>query len=49
MGARFSGFDNNLNKNNYLNRLANVESIDENDPFWNQLLSFPNNIEFSKY
>ncbi|PNJ43627.1 DYM isoform 15 [Pongo abelii] len=29
-----------LPKNQYLKKLSGTESISENDPFWNQLLSF---------
>ena len=39
MGAQYSSVDG-LKKNAYLTRLVGPESIDVNDPFWNQLLSF---------
>ncbi|KAB0378174.1 hypothetical protein FD755_009752 [Muntiacus reevesi] len=29
-----------LPKNEYLKKLSGTESVSENDPFWNQLLSF---------
>ena len=48
MGAQYSGLQS-LKKNEYIKRLIDTEPIDENDPFWNQLLSFANNIPFSKY
>lgn len=48
MGAEFSSLDQ-LSKNDYINRLVNDEHIDENDPFWNQLLSFTINIPLTKY
>jgi hypothetical protein len=47
MGSQFSGVEN-LNKNQYLNRLVGVEHIDENDPFWNQLLSFAFDLPLTK-
>ncbi len=47
MGANFSSL-NTIKNNEYINRLADVESIDENDPFWNQLLSFKTNLSFTK-
>jgi hypothetical protein len=47
MGAQYSNVDN-LKKNKYLTRLVDTETIDENDPFWNQLLSFSNNLQLSK-
>ncbi|RMZ94589.1 dymeclin isoform X1 [Brachionus plicatilis] len=47
MGAEFSSLDQ-LSKNDYINRLVNDEHIDENDPFWNQLLSFTINIPLTK-
>ena len=47
MGAQFSGVES-LKKNKYLNILVDTEYINENDPFWNQLLSFSNNISLSK-
>lgn len=47
MGAEFSSLDQ-LNKNDYINRLVNEERIDENDPFWNQLLSFTINLPLTK-
>ncbi|XP_051895188.1 dymeclin isoform X2 [Pristis pectinata] len=39
MGANSSSIAE-LASNDYLKRLAGTESISENDPFWNQLLSF---------
>ncbi|XP_062898668.1 dymeclin isoform X1 [Mobula hypostoma] len=39
MGANSSNIAE-LASNDYLKRLAGTESISENDPFWNQLLSF---------
>ncbi|XP_043820787.1 LOW QUALITY PROTEIN: dymeclin [Dromiciops gliroides] len=39
MGANSSSI-NDLSENEYLKRLSGTESISENDPFWNQLLSF---------
>lgn len=48
MGSQFSSLDGSLNKNQYLNRLVGEEHIDENDPFWNQLLSFVFNFQFNK-
>ncbi|XP_074062263.1 dymeclin isoform X2 [Macrotis lagotis] len=46
MGANSSSISD-LSENEYLKRLSGTESISENDPFWNQLLSFsfttPNN------
>jgi hypothetical protein len=47
MGSQMSGVEN-LNKNAYLNRLADVDHIDENDPFWNQLLSFALDLPLTK-
>lgn len=47
MGAGYSGVGN-LNNNEYIKRLVEVESIGENDPFWNQLLSFKNSLAFTK-
>jgi hypothetical protein len=47
MGAQYSNVEN-LKKNKYLTRLVDTEPIDENDPFWNQLLSFSNNLQLSK-
>jgi hypothetical protein len=49
MGSQFSGLDAHLKKNSHLKRLTDVEHIDENDPFWNQLLSFSSNIALTKY
>lgn len=49
MGSQFSGLDAHLKKNSHLKRLIDVEHIDENDPFWNQLLSFSSNIALTKY
>jgi hypothetical protein len=48
MGSQFSGLDTNLKNNSHLKRLIDVEHIDENDPFWNQLLSFSSNIPLTK-
>ncbi|XP_074135450.1 dymeclin isoform X1 [Sminthopsis crassicaudata] len=39
MGANSSNISD-LSENEYLKRLSGTESISENDPFWNQLLSF---------
>ncbi|XP_027724758.1 dymeclin isoform X2 [Vombatus ursinus] len=39
MGANSSSISD-LSENEYLKRLSGTESISENDPFWNQLLSF---------
>ncbi|CAH2296732.1 dymeclin [Pelobates cultripes] len=39
MGANSSTI-NELSENEYLKKLSGTESISENDPFWNQLLSF---------
>lgn len=39
MGANSSSTAD-IASNDYLKRLAGTESISENDPFWNQLLSF---------
>uniref|UniRef100_A0A8D0HD93 Dymeclin n=1 Tax=Sphenodon punctatus TaxID=8508 RepID=A0A8D0HD93_SPHPU len=39
MGANSSSI-NELPENEYLKKLSGTESISENDPFWNQLLSF---------
>ncbi|XP_020841473.1 dymeclin isoform X1 [Phascolarctos cinereus] len=39
MGANSSSISD-LSENEYLKRLSGAESISENDPFWNQLLSF---------
>ena len=47
MGAQCSNL-NEIKKNEYLKRLVDVESINENDPFWNQLLSFSNNLQLTK-
>ena len=47
MGAQFSNV-NDLKKNEYLKRLVDVDPIDVNDPFWNQLLSFTTNLPFNK-
>ncbi len=47
MGAQFSNL-NDLKKNQYLKRLVDVDPIDENDPFWNQLLSFTTNLPLTK-
>ena len=47
MGAQFSNV-NDLKKNQYLKRLADVDPIDVNDPFWNQLLSFTTNLPLTK-
>jgi hypothetical protein len=50
MGAQFSGLDqNSLKRNQYLNRLVDLEHIDENDPFWNQLLSFALDLPLTKF
>jgi hypothetical protein len=48
MGAQYSGLNSSLKKNECLKRLVGTESINENDPFWNQLLSFKNNYKFTK-
>lgn len=48
MGAQFSGIESLKKKNAYLDRLCEEENIDENDPFWNQLLSFTYNVPLSK-
>ena len=47
MGAQYSGLTS-LKKNEYIKRLVDKESINENDPFWNQLLSFKNNLTLTK-
>lgn len=47
MGANYSGIGS-LKNNEHINRLVDVESISENDPFWNQLLSFKSNLTFTK-
>ncbi len=47
MGANYSGL-NNLKSNEYLGRLVGNECINENDPFWNQLLSFKNTFRLTK-
>ncbi len=47
MGAQYSSV-NDLKRNEYLKRLVDIEPIDENDPFWNQLLSFTNSLPLSK-
>ena len=47
MGAQYSGVAN-VKNNEYLKRLSDEESINENDPFWNQLLSFASNLTFTK-
>ena len=47
MGAQYSGLTS-LKKNEYIKRLVDYESINENDPFWNQLLSFENNLTLTK-
>ena len=47
MGAQFSNV-NDLKKNQYLKRLVDVDPIDVNDPFWNQLLSFTTNLPLTK-
>lgn len=39
MGANSSSISE-LPENEYLKKLAGAEPISENDPFWNQLLSF---------
>ncbi|KAM5219384.1 dymeclin isoform 1-T1 [Hipposideros larvatus] len=39
MGSNSSRIDD-LPKNEYLKKLSGTESVSENDPFWNQLLSF---------
>jgi hypothetical protein len=41
MGAQYSGIQS-IKGNAYIDRLIDAESINENDPFWNQLLSFVN-------
>ncbi|KAM4809288.1 dymeclin [Rhinophrynus dorsalis] len=52
MGANSSTI-NELSENEYLKRLSGTEAISENDPFWNQLLSFtfstPTNSTDSKH
>ena len=47
MGAQYSSVSE-LKKNEYLKRLVDVEPISENDPFWNQLLSFTNSLSLTK-
>lgn len=47
MGSQFSGLDN-LKRNSCIKRLVDIESIDENDPFWNQLLSFTIDLPLTK-
>jgi len=47
MGSQFSGLES-VKRNPYIKRLVDVEAIDENDPFWNQLLSFTLNLPLSK-
>ncbi len=47
MGAQFSSLDQ-VKKNQYINRLVDEEHIDENDPFWNQLLSFSLDLQLTK-
>lgn len=47
MGSQYSGL-NSIKGNKYLERLVDEESINENDPFWNQLLSFSFNLPFNK-
>jgi hypothetical protein len=47
MGAQCSNL-NEIKKNEYLKRLVDVESINENDPFWNQLLSFAISLPLTK-
>jgi hypothetical protein len=46
MGAQFSNI-NLIAKNDYLNRLIDIEHINDMDPYWNQLLSFEYKLEFS--
>lgn len=48
MGSQFSSITS-VNKNEYLNKLIDVEHISDMDPFWNQLLSFNFNLTFSWY
>jgi hypothetical protein len=48
MGSQFSGMES-VKRNPYIKRLVDVEAIDENDPFWNQLLSFTLNLPLSKF
>ena len=48
MGSQFSGLES-VKRNPYIKRLVDVEAIDENDPFWNQLLSFTLNLPLSKF
>jgi len=47
MGANYSGIES-LKKNEYLGRLADQEPISDNDPFWNQLLSFNHTLPHTK-
>lgn len=47
MGASYSGI-NSLKNNEYIERLINVESINNNDPFWNQFMSFKDSLIFTK-
>ncbi len=47
MGAYFSDI-NTVDKNQYLSKLVDVEHINENDPYWNQLLSFTFKLPFNQ-
>jgi hypothetical protein len=46
MGAQVSNI-NSIAKNEYLDKLIDIEHITEMDPFWNQLLSFQFKLAFS--
>ena len=46
MGAQFSNV-NSIAKNEYLDKLIDVEHISDMDPYWNQLLSFQFKLPFS--
>jgi predicted amidophosphoribosyltransferase len=49
MGSNYSLDVNKLDDSNeYLHRLCSDEQLNENDPFWNQLLSFKNTLQFTK-
>lgn len=49
MGSNYSlDVDKLDDSNEFLNRLCGSDEINENDPFWNQFLSFNNTLKYTK-
>ena len=44
MGANNSNLSKNISTNEYLVKLAGLDHISPNDPYWNQLLSFSSSV-----